>query len=46
MGQPLKAYPQMTFQLTIRGGNEMNYRIEEKERFNIVGYYEKSSHYF
>ncbi len=36
-GQPLKAYPQMTFQLTIRGGNEMNYRIEEKERFNIVG---------
>lgn len=36
-GQSLKAYPQMTFQLSIRGGNEMNYRIEEKEGFNIVG---------
>lgn len=29
-GQPLKAYPRLTFQITIRGGNEMNYRIEEK----------------
>ena len=27
----------MTFQLSIRGGNEMNYRIEQKEAFNIVG---------
>jgi AraC family transcriptional regulator len=36
-GQQLKAYPLMTFQLTIRGGNEMNYRIEPKEAFNIVG---------
>lgn len=36
-GQKLKAYPQMTFQLSIRGGNEMNYRIEQKEAFNIVG---------
>ncbi|MWC28104.1 AraC family transcriptional regulator [Paenibacillus sp. MMS18-CY102] len=36
-GQSLKAYPQMTFQLTIQGGNEMNYRIEEKEAFRIVG---------
>lgn len=36
-GQPLKAYPLMTFQLSIRGGNEMNYRIEQKEAFNIVG---------
>ena len=33
----LKAYPPMTFQLSIKGGNEMNYRIEEKEAFNIVG---------
>ncbi|OEH85147.1 AraC family transcriptional regulator [Desulfuribacillus stibiiarsenatis] len=33
----LKAYPQMTFQLTIEGGNEMNYRIVEKEAFQIVG---------
>ena len=36
-GQPLKAFPRMTFQLTIRGGNEMNYRIIEKEAFRIVG---------
>jgi AraC family transcriptional regulator len=36
-GQSLKAYPRMTFQLTIKGGSEMNYRIEEKEAFRIVG---------
>ncbi|MGG1687653.1 AraC family transcriptional regulator [Pseudalkalibacillus sp. NRS-1564] len=36
-GKQLKAYPFMTFQLSIRGGNEMNYRIEHKEAFNIVG---------
>ena len=36
-GQTLKAYPRMTFQLTIKGENEMNYRIEEKPAFKIVG---------
>lgn len=36
-GQQLKVYPLMSFQLSIRGGNEMNYRIEQKEAFNIVG---------
>lgn len=36
-GQLLKAYARMTFQLSIKGGNEMNYRIEEKEAFSIVG---------
>lgn len=36
-GYLLKAYPPMTFQLTIKGGSEMNYRIEEKEAFRIVG---------
>ncbi|WP_102347858.1 AraC family transcriptional regulator [Bacillus sp. Marseille-P3661] len=36
-GQLLKAYPLMTFQLTVRGGNEMNYRIEQKAAFNIIG---------
>lgn len=36
-GQALKAYPRMTFQLSIKGGNEMNYRIEEKEAFHIIG---------
>ncbi|MEF7634644.1 AraC family transcriptional regulator [Bacillus thuringiensis] len=34
---PLKAYSPMTFQLSIQGGNEMNYRIEEKEPFRIIG---------
>ncbi|ADY23994.1 AraC family transcriptional regulator [Bacillus paranthracis] len=33
----LKAYSPMTFQLSIQGGNEMNYRIEEKESFRIIG---------
>ncbi|GED70377.1 putative HTH-type transcriptional regulator YdeE [Brevibacillus reuszeri] len=36
-GHSLKAYPRMTFQLTIKGGEEMNYRLEEKEAFRIVG---------
>lgn len=33
----LKAFPPMTFQLTIKGGNEMDYRIVEKDPFKIVG---------
>jgi AraC family transcriptional regulator len=33
----LKVLPPMTFQLTIRGGIEMNYRIVEKKEFYIVG---------
>ncbi|WP_028609764.1 AraC family transcriptional regulator [Paenibacillus harenae] len=36
-GSGLKAFPRMTFQLTIKGGIEMNYRIEEKDAFRIVG---------
>lgn len=36
-GKSLKSYPRMTFQLSISGGSEMNYRIEEKEGFQIVG---------
>ncbi|WP_242771054.1 AraC family transcriptional regulator [Brevibacillus parabrevis] len=36
-GQSLKAYPRMTFHLSIKGGSVMNYRIEEKARFRIVG---------
>jgi AraC family transcriptional regulator len=36
-GQVLKAYPRMTFQLSVKGGNEMNYRIVEKEAFWIIG---------
>ncbi|MEW4227564.1 AraC family transcriptional regulator [Priestia megaterium] len=40
-GSSLKAFPKMTFQLSIKGGNEMNYRIEEKETFHIVGIKER-----
>jgi AraC family transcriptional regulator len=36
-GHLLKAFPKMTFQLTIKGGKEMNYRIEQKEAFRIAG---------
>jgi AraC family transcriptional regulator len=36
-GYSLKAYPRMTFQLSIKGGSEMNYRIEDKEAFRIIG---------
>ncbi|MEM5016498.1 AraC family transcriptional regulator [Metabacillus indicus] len=33
----LKAFPRMTFQLIIKGGSEMKYRLEEKEAFQIAG---------
>lgn len=33
----IKAFPPMTFQLTIRGGHDMQYRIVEKEAFQIAG---------
>ncbi|QHW31405.1 helix-turn-helix domain-containing protein [Paenibacillus rhizovicinus] len=36
-GHSLKAYPPMTFRLAIQGGREMNYRLEEKEAFRIIG---------
>lgn len=35
--QSLKAFPPMTFQLSVKGGDLMNYRIVEKEGFNIIG---------
>ncbi|MBQ8598937.1 MAG: AraC family transcriptional regulator [Oscillospiraceae bacterium] len=33
----IKSYPPLTFKLTIKGATEMNYRIEKKEAFRIVG---------
>ncbi|MDF2607224.1 MAG: transcriptional regulator, AraC family [Bacillales bacterium] len=33
----LKAYPKLSFKISIIGGTEMNYRIVEKEAFKIVG---------
>lgn len=32
-----RAFSRMTFQLTIKGGTSMNYRVVEKEAFRIVG---------
>jgi AraC family transcriptional regulator len=37
MGVTLKAYPRMTFYVSIKGGIEMNYRIEQKEAFEMFG---------
>ncbi len=36
-GITLKAYPKMSFLISIKGDIEMNYRIEEKESFTIFG---------
>lgn len=36
-GHSLKSYPRMTLRLTIQGGEEMNYRMVEKDAFRIVG---------
>lgn len=36
-GQLLMTYPRINFQLTVKGGTAMNYRIVNKEAFRIVG---------
>lgn len=36
-GVPLKAYPRMTFLISIKGETEMNYKIEKKGKIRIVG---------
>lgn len=36
-GIQLKAYPRLSFHITIKGDSEMNYRIEEKDAFEIFG---------
>lgn len=36
-GAPLKAYGPIAFSISIRGDAAMNYRIEQKEAFRIVG---------
>lgn len=36
-----KAFPRLTFQLTIRGGMDMEYRIAEKDAFKLVGIKER-----
>ncbi|GCD09372.1 AraC family transcriptional regulator [Clostridium tagluense] len=37
LGVKLKAYPRITFHISIKGDVEMEYRIEEKQDINIVG---------
>lgn len=36
-GISIKSYPPLTFKITVKGVGEMNYRIEEKSAFRIVG---------
>lgn len=36
-GIVLKAFPPISFKITIKGESEMNYRIEKKDAFRIVG---------
>lgn len=36
-GSILKAFPPISFKMTIKGDSELNYRIEKKESFRIVG---------
>ena len=38
-GVSLKAYPRMTFQISMKGDIEMNYRIESREAFEMFGFY-------
>jgi len=37
LGVMLKAYPKITFQMSIKGEKEMEYRIEAKEAFQVFG---------
>lgn len=37
LGANIKAYPRISFQLTVKGVNEMNYKIVEKEAFQVYG---------
>lgn len=43
-GKTLKAYPRITFSLSLKGVVEMNYRIEQKNSFTVVGVKERFSH--
>jgi AraC family transcriptional regulator len=36
-GVTLKAFPKLSFHISIKGDVEMNYRIEEKEKFRVFG---------
>lgn len=36
-GVSVKSYPPITFNITVKGAEEMNYRIEKKDAFRIIG---------
>lgn len=36
-GTPLKSYPPISFKITVKGAAELNYRMEGKDSFRIVG---------
>lgn len=36
-GAEIKAYPRISFQITIKGDSEMNYKVVQKEAFQIYG---------
>jgi len=36
-GVSIKSFPPITFKITVKGVKEMNYRIEKKEAFRIIG---------
>ncbi len=40
-GAKIKAYPRITFEISIKGAKAMNYRIEDKGQFRLVGYKER-----
>jgi AraC family transcriptional regulator len=37
VGVTIKSYPKISFKIIIKGAEEMNFRIEQKEAFRIVG---------
>ena len=43
-GVTVKAFPAISFKVTIKGDVEMNYRIEKKDAFRIIGVYEPLYH--
>lgn len=43
IGVALKAFPRMTFSISIKGDTEMNYRIEQREAFKLFGVYTEIS---
>ncbi len=43
IGVALKAYPKMTFSISIKGDTAMNYRIEKREAFDVFGVYTEIS---